>query len=54
MSCGLTSCVLKGDEEDLKFAADWTEAERRLDAMRRSSVDYIRSIVGRAEQNEKE
>lgn len=54
MSCGLTSCVLKGDEEDLKFAADWTEAERRLETMRHSSMEYIRTIVSAAEQNEKE
>ncbi len=54
MSCALTNCVLKGIEEEPEFDADWTEAERRLEAMRHSSMDYIRMIVSAAEQNEKE
>ena len=54
MSCALTNCVLKENEEELKFDTDWAEAERRLETMRHSSMDYIRAIVSAAEQNEKE
>ena len=54
MNCALPQCVLKNNEEDMEFRIDWAETERRLDSMRRSSLDYIRLISERAEQNEKE
>ena len=53
-SCAMQQCVLQNSEEDFKFDTDWSEAERRLEAMRQRSLDYIRLIAGRAEQNEKE
>lgn len=54
MNCALPQCVLKNNEEDMEFSIDWAETERRLCDMRRRSLDYIRLIVERAEQNEKE
>ena len=54
MNCGLQQCVLKNNEEDMVFSTDWAGTERSLDAMRRRSLDYIRLIAERAEQNEKE
>lgn len=53
-SCRLQSCVLRNNEEDYVFSADWEEAGRRLDAMRRRSLDYINLIADRADQMEKE
>ena len=54
MSCGLQQCVLKNNEEDTVFDIDWARTERSLDVMRRRSMDYLRLIAERAEQNEKE
>ena len=53
-SCGLQDCVLKNNEEDYNFNSDWSEAQRRLDLLRRRSADYIKLIAGRADQIEKE
>lgn len=54
MSCGLQQCVLKNNEEDMIFDIDWAGTKRSLDAMRRRSLDYLRLIAEKAEQNEKE
>ena len=54
MSCGLQQCVLANNEEDTVFDIDWARTERSLDVMRRRSMDYLRLIAERAEQNEKE
>ena len=54
MSCALPQCVLKNNDEDMDFNIDWSETDCRLDAMRRNSLDYIKSIAARAERIEKE
>lgn len=54
MSCALPQCVLKNNDDDMDFQIDWSETDRRLDAMRRNSLDYIKSIAARAERIEKE
>ena len=54
MSCALPQCVLKNNDEDMDFNIDWSETDCRLDALRRNSLDYIKSIAARAERIEKE
>lgn len=48
---GLTERIIgKGDTAGLEDPIDWTAAEARLDAARRSSLDYLRAALAGEEQ----